>query len=280
MDRPPPTLSLAFPKPGRALTIVLVAMGSLGVTMALLSTAGVQAAARLFAVLACNVSHPLAQPWGLVTSGLLTSTSSWAHLLFSLVGLYFLGVPLERRLGGWRLPLLLAASVIAGNLATIAVSRLVGVDAQARFQPAFAYGPAAAIAAIAVAWSREYPGAVVNFFFFIPVRGRSFLWITVGLCVLDLIYPAGMPEGVVAPFGGVAAGLLLSGSPSLSRKAWLHLRLALLRRRSGGVRPQDLVATKPTRRARPGGPPLRVVPGGLDDVLKNRTPPKDKRYLN
>lgn len=31
---------------------------------------------------------------------------------------------------------------------------------------------------------------------------------------------------------------------------------------------------------RKGGPPLRVVQGGLDDDLKNRKPPKDKRYLN
>ena len=42
----------------------------------------------------------------------------------------------------------------------------------------------------------------------------------------------------------------------------------------------DLAAPKPKRRARPGSPPLRVVSGGLEEVLKKRTPPKDKRYLN
>ena len=34
------------------------------------------------------------------------------------------------------------------------------------------------------------------------------------------------------------------------------------------------------KRSSKGGPPLRVVQGGLDDDLKNRKPPKDKRYLN
>jgi hypothetical protein len=101
-----------------------------------------------------------------------------------------------------------------------------------------------------------------------------------GFCVLDLIYPAAMPEGVVAPFGGVATGLLLGGSPPLVRRAWLRLRLAILRRRSGRLSAQEWLTPKQPRRARPGAPPLRVVSGGLEDVLKNRTPPKDKRYLN
>jgi hypothetical protein len=43
----------------------------------------------------------------------------------------------------------------------------------------------------------------------------------------------------------------------------------------------DVLARKPPRRARPSNaPPLRVVSGGLDEVLKKHTPPKDKRYLN
>ena len=39
-------------------------------------------------------------------------------------------------------------------------------------------------------------------------------------------------------------------------------------------------ATRPRAAKRKGGPPLRVVPGGLEDDLKNRKPPKDKRFLN
>jgi DNA-binding transcriptional LysR family regulator len=89
-----------------------------------------------------------------------------------------------------------------------------------------------------------------------------------------------MPEGVVAPFGGLIAGLLFGGTPSLARTAWLHARLALLRRQSPNVRVQDILSRKPSRRPRPGAPPLRVVPGGLEEALKKRTPPKDKRYLN
>ena len=134
--------------------------------------------------------------------------------------------------------------------------------------------------AIAIAWSREFHNSTVNLFLVVPIRGRTLLWITIGFCVLDLVYPAGLPEGVVAPFGGIIAGLLFSGSPSLVRTAWLHVRLVFLRRRAAGMRVEDVLSPKPKRRPRPGAPPLRVVSGGVDDVLKKRTPPKDKRYLN
>jgi membrane associated rhomboid family serine protease len=221
-----------------------------------------------------------AQPWRLLTSGLLTSPGQWSHLLFSLLGLYFLGVPLEKRWGAWRFVRFLAVAVLFGNLTTLAFDHLLPPDAQGRFHPEFVYGPSAAIAAIAVAWSREFPQSTVNLFFFLPLRAGLFLWITIGFCVLDLIYPAGVPEGVLAPFGGVVAGLLFGGSPSLVRAAWLRLRLAMLQARSGRARDEAPMSPRAQRRPRPGGPPLRVVPGGLEDVLKKRTPPKDKRYLN
>jgi membrane associated rhomboid family serine protease len=272
-----PTPQLALPKPGRALTVVLVVMAALGVATAFLTTLDARPASLLFSFLACSPPHVLTAPWTLVTSGLVTSRVGWSHLFLSLLGLYFLGSPLERRWGGWHFIFFLVTAVVAGNLLVLAVSAMVP---EGRFHPALVYGPSAAIAAIAVGWSREYPDATVNLFFFVPIRGRVFLWITLGFCVLDLIYPEAMPEGVVAPLGGVVAGLLFGGSPPLVRKTWLRLRLAMLRRRQGQLSAQEWLTPKAPRRARPGGPPLRVVPGGLEDVLKNRTPPKDKRYLN
>jgi membrane associated rhomboid family serine protease len=274
-----PQLSVAFPRPGRALWTVLIAMGSLGILTALLATWG-SGAGAIFGWLVYEPSHAFSQPWRLLTSGLLTSPASWGHLLFALVGLYFLGAPLERRWGAARFVRFLALAVILGNLVTMLVDRILGDAAPERFHPAFVFGPAAAITAIAIAWAREYSDSTVQLFMVLPIRGRVLFWITIGFCVLDLVYPAGMPEGVVAPFGGLLAGLLFGGTPSLARTTWLHFRLALLRRQSSNVRAEDLVSRKPARRPRSGAPPLRVVPGGLEEVLKKRTPPKDKRYLN
>jgi membrane associated rhomboid family serine protease len=270
--------SVAFPRPGRALWTVLIAMTAIGIVSAILETWG--HADGLFAALVYEPRNVFSQPWRLLTSGLLTSPASWTHLLFSLVGLYFLGAPIEQRWGSWRFARFFALSVLLGNLTTMVIGGALSEGAPERFHPAFVFGPSAAITAIAIAWAREYSESTVQLFMVVPVRGRVLFWITIGFCVLDLVYPAGMPEGVVAPFGGLIAGLLFGGTPSLARTAWLRVRLALLRRQSTSVRVEDILSRKPTRRPRPGAPPLRVVPGGLEEALKKRTPPKDKRYLN
>lgn len=272
-------MSFAFPRPGRALWIVLIAMGVCGLFTAFLGT-WVPGGHLAFDLLGYAPDHTVPQLWRLLTSGVLTSPQSWSHLLLSLVGLYFLGAPLEKKWGSWRFARFLALSIVVGNLTVLAISSVVPAEAQERFHPGLVFGPMAAITAVAVAWSREYAQSTVNLFFFVPVRGTWLFWITVAFCVLDLIYPSAIPEGAVAPFGGVIAGLLWGGTPSLARTAWLHTKLAVLRRRSSSIRVEDVLSSKPKRRPRAGAPPLRVVPGGLEEVLKKRTPPKDKRYLN
>jgi hypothetical protein len=77
---------------------------------------------------------------------------------------------------------------------------------------------------------------------------------------------------------------MYGGTPSPMRSVWLRVKLALLRRKGhtltvesitgGGERPRA------PKRSSKSGPPLRIVQGGLDEDLKNRKPPKDKRYLN
>jgi membrane associated rhomboid family serine protease len=278
MSRQPAT-SFAFPKPGPALWAILIATTVLGIFSALLAT-WIPGGEKVFTLLACQLDRAFTQPWRLLTSGLLTSPLHQSHLLFSLAGLYFLGATLEHRWGPWRFARFFAIAVLFGNLATIATDAIAPSDAQDRFHPVLVFGPTAAITAIAIAWSREFRESTVNLFFVVPVRGQTLLWITIGFCVLDLVYPAGLPEGVVAPFGGVAAGLLFGGSPSLARTVWLRLRLAVLRRRTSSTRVDEILGSRPRRRSRPGGPPLRIVSGGVDDALKKRPPPKDKRYLN
>ena len=279
MDRSPGLL-LGLPKPGRALKGVLIAVLVLGLYNAFVG-AWLDPQYDAFDWLACNfdqVRH--GQVWRLLTSGLLTSPADYGHLVFTLLGLYFLAPDLERRWGPGRFLRFLAYSLLAGNLTVWAIDAATPPTAQLRFHPGEVYGASAVIAAIAVAWARDNADATVQMFFVVPMRGRWLFWITVGFCVLDLIYPTALPEGVVAPLGGVAAGVIFGGSPSPARSIYLRLKLAVLRRKSKGLTAADFLAPKSARKARPGAPPLRVVPGGLEDALRKRNPPKDKRYLN
>jgi membrane associated rhomboid family serine protease len=272
-------VTFAFPRPGRALKVVLIVIAALGLFEALLAT-WIPGGEQLFLWLACDVEKVMhGQVWRLLTSGLLTSPESPMHLVFTLIGLYFFSPDLERRWGSWRFVRFLALAVIVGNLTAIAVGFIAPMHA-ARFHPALMFGASAATSAVALAWAQMNADAQAYLWFF-PVRGKVFFWLTIGFCALNLIYPTGIPEGVAAPFGGILVALVLGGQPSLVRTLYLRAKLFLLRRKSNALRVEDVLrGTPPTRKPRASSPPLRIVQGGLEDVLRKRKPPKDKRYLN
>jgi len=115
--------------------------------------------------------------------------------------------------------------------------------------------------------------------FVIPVKGSQLLGLTVVWCVAAVIFADQPIEGVIAPFGGILAGLVLAGSPSPLRAAYLRWKLGSLRKKSGGLSAAAMLEPSVVRR-RPGGPPLRVVQGGVSEDTPKREPPRDKRYLN
>jgi membrane associated rhomboid family serine protease len=277
-----PSTALGLPRPGRGLKAVLVTVAAFGLLNGFLAAWAPSVGTGLFDALVCDFEKVLhGQLWRLFSSGLLTDPGHLGDLIWTLAGLYFLAPDLERRWGDKRLLLFLLGSVLAGNLLVLGVD-LLTPDNQlcARFHQPVVFGSWAAVAAISVAWARDNSNLVVRLFFLLPVRGRWLLWITIGFAVLHIIFPSVLPEGVVAPFGGIAVGLLFAGTPSLARTLYLRLKLALLRRRANTLRDGDVLGMRPPRRPRPGAPPLRVVPGGIDDALKKHEPPKDKRYLN
>jgi membrane associated rhomboid family serine protease len=275
-------MTFAFPKPGRGLRAVLLVILVLGISNAILFTWVPEVGSKIFDALDCNferVAH--GQVWRLLSSGLLTSRTSYGHLFFTLLGLYFLAPDLERRLGSVRLLLFLGFAIVAGNLAVLAVDLLAPLDAQSRFHPPPVYGASAAIAGIAIAWARDNANATVRLFLVLPIRGRWLLWATVGIAVLDLVFPTMLPEGVVAPLGGVAVGLLFGGRPSFARMLFLRTKLLFLQRRTRSLSVADVLSGRRPGRARSKNPQLRVVPGGADDELRKRNPSANgKRYLN
>lgn len=285
----PGQLSQALPRPGPALKAVLIVIGVMGILSAL-AVNWVGGGEVIFRSLVCTTDGVLSgQVWRLVTAALLTSPSSLSQLFFTLIGLYFLSPDLERRWGSGRFLRFLVLSSVAGFLLAIGFDLIAPASAEV-FHPRAMYGASAAITATAIAWSMANAHLQVRLFFVLPVSGRALFWVTIGYCVLGLVYGGGLTEGAVAPFGGVLTALLLGGNPSPLRTLYLRTKLALLRSRTRGVPSAHSIANSTStpssrpgttgRRPRAGGPPLRVVPGGLEDELKKRKPPKDKRYLN
>ncbi|MBK8215961.1 MAG: rhomboid family intramembrane serine protease [Myxococcales bacterium] len=282
----PSSLGMALPKPGPTLRVVLVLLAAVSVVSAIVVhwLPGGPKGAELVGYLTFDPTNRafFLEPWRLLTSGLLTSPEGISHTLFTLLGLYFLGGDLERRWGGGRFVGLLVSSVLVGNLlAFVLAQAFPGVGLLRR---TVLFGPEAALIAAAIAWGRENPNAQIRLFFFLPIRGTTFIWITLGFCVLGLVYSQSQPEGVVAPFGGALVGALLGGTPSPLRKAYLRAKLAFLRRKGPVLTVESLLderGTSEPRATKKGKTPsLRVVYGGLDDDRETKKSPKDKRWLN
>lgn len=267
----------SFPRPGRALKAVLIVLAAFAILGGIVVNwaPGGPTGVALLEWLVFQPSLVFPRVWTLFTSGLVTDPAGISHALWALVGLYFLGPDLEARWGGARFVRFLIAAVFTGNLAVLLMSVI--PYAPEGVHPSLAFGPMAAVEACAVAWGKENADRRMRFMFFLEMSGRAFMWITIGFAVVALVFLRSMPEGAVAPLGGVLAGVLLSGSPSPVRSLWLRVKLAVLRKRGASLSVESLTGskTRAVRKPSRSGPSLRVLRGGDGDE-----PPKDKRHLN
>jgi membrane associated rhomboid family serine protease len=277
-------LGFQLPRPGRVIWGLLVVYGVVGIVNALIYNFG---SPTLFAQLVCNTDRVLhhTELWRLFTAGLLTVPSgpgSRTDLLFTLLLIYFFATDLEKTWGARRFLFFFGTSLLVGFLLAIAVD-LAMPQGMEIFHPQMMLGAGAAITATIIAWSKMNADTQTLFFFF-PMRGRQMFWLAIAYCVLGVVFWDHGPVGVMAPFGGILVGLLMGGSPSVLRTIYLKTKLAMLRRQESQMSPKSgpglSRGPKPSRSTREGGPPLRIVYGGLEDELKKRKPPKDKRYLN
>jgi membrane associated rhomboid family serine protease len=243
-----------FPRPGRALKGVMIALFAIWLTFALaLNWAGVPAS--VFEVFLGNNSAILhGQIWRLFTAPLIHPPSVLS-ILFVLIGFYFLTPSLEEDWGGARLLRFLLSSALFGYLFQLGFALLLPQSLAQKLVPPFWYGATPVLEAVAIAFALTFKGRVVRLFFVFPVSSRGLILFIVGFSVLAVITLEVPSCGLISPFGGMIAGWLFGGgTPSPARRFWLKLRLARLEReaeRERGARKQ---------RVKRSG--LRVIEGG------------------
>jgi membrane associated rhomboid family serine protease len=196
-----------------------------------------------------------------------TGPGALNHILFALLGLYFLAPTLEARWGAKRTLLFLLGSSVMGFSAQLAAEALLPRGMARVLGQDYWFGSMGALEAIAVAWALSNRGQTVRLFFVLPVTATGLLLFVIGFSVLMVLFGDKPREGLVTPFGGMLAGYLFgAGSPTPARRLWLQLRYRWIARRA--ARYQGKAASH-----------LRVIDGG-ETTESRRRPPTDKRFLN
>lgn len=215
------------------------------------------ASRRLFDALCGNTELLLAgQVWRLFTAPWMHEpTGSIGHIALMLLGLYFLAPSLEQAWGGPRLLRFLLFSTLFAYGLSVLVELGVPASWRAKLVPPYWYGALPAVEAVLVAFALTFRNRTVQLFFVLPVSSRGLIVFAVALSLLMLVAGAMGPSGLIAPFGGMAAGWLFGGgTPSPIRRWWLGLRLRLLDREA------SLGRGRRGRQAKKAG--FRVIDGG------------------
>lgn len=187
--------------------------------------------------------------WRLVTYAFVDEPHSLG-VVWTVVGLWWLGSPVERTHGARRVLELLGVGVLGGAAVALLLSRV-----HIEFANDPVVGSAAAISALLVGWGFLYADEPLSFFGARPVKGKYLTMALAGVTVLGAVFRPTLSN--LASIGGLLFGA-----------AWMYLTRA---RRDGGASSgrgsRTRTVTGATRR--PGAAAkssrLKVVPGGRSD---------------
>lgn len=179
--------------------------------------------------------------WQLLTYSWLHAPSDPMHLLFNLLGLWLVGALLEQRWGSWPFFKFYLLTAFFGGVTVVLVCVVLNT-----WTPVL--GASAAVDGLMVAFGILYPEMPIYFFGILPLKGKHFVVLLVGM---QLLFAAARADGISisAHLGGMAAGALLVTG---------YWRPSRIRLRLFGP-PKE--KPKPKRSASH----LKVVPGEGDD---------------
>jgi membrane associated rhomboid family serine protease len=172
-------------------------------------------------LLAFVPAYALMQPWTMVTYMFLHG--GFTHILFNMLGLYFLGPRVESRLGSERFFVLYMVSGIAGALLSFVFAR-----------HAVIVGASAAVMGVMFAYARFWPRDKFLFWYVIPIEAR---WLVLGYAAWSVF------SGYRGSQGGVADFAHLGGFVG----AFLYLQF--IGRNAAGKKWQRQVTAAPPSRA-------------------------------
>ncbi|MBX3395853.1 MAG: rhomboid family intramembrane serine protease [Phycisphaerae bacterium] len=165
-----------MPAPGRTVKWLLIA--NVGMFVLCKLTGGDNGIIyRSLAMYVEDVTHRF-QIWRLLTFSYLHDQASLFHILFNMIGLYFLGMPLERRWGSLRLFVFYTVASLVGVSLYVALSLIGWLPARVLGVPVSLIGASGGVLAMLGACAVLFPSFQIIFVFFpVPIRLASLIFV-------------------------------------------------------------------------------------------------------
>lgn len=264
---------LSFPRPGKVLKVVLIGYFALWLIFSLgMNWAGVSSA-PLRAMMATPQEIANGEIWRVFTAAWVPEVRSIFSVLITLFVLYLFGAQLEELWGGKRFAFFLFWTGTLAYAGQFLLTPLMPAFLAERVLSPYPAGATPIVEACVIAWALTYPDRVIYLFLVVPVKGRTFIYLTLGINILMLVALQTPQAGFPALFLGMGAGWLLGGStPSPLRKWYLKYKLSQLEREAEDER------KKRKKRAERSG--LQVLKGGKGDSRADDDEKPPRNLLN
>lgn len=141
-------------------------------------------------------THKFPDPyfWKYLTTGFIIPPTNPTNLIFSLLGVYFLGSMLESVLSYKKLLILSFISILISFLFTEVLGLIFGVSKW--FAPLYPFGLGVLFATLGSAYGKLMPKSNINVMFILPVKGKWFAFIPVAFILFDVLYGIPPTEGI------------------------------------------------------------------------------------
>jgi membrane associated rhomboid family serine protease len=146
-----------------------------------------------------NIIVTITQPWRIVTYMFLHSMGNLFHFIFNMLWLWWMGRPVEERLGPRSFLTIYFGAGLAGALVDVALS--LAAD------PTLVIGASGAVFGVMVAFAMLFPRTPIMLFLLPPIEAR---YVVGGLIALDILFlNSGGQVARLVHLGGALGGFLL-----------------------------------------------------------------------
>ncbi len=201
-------VQMVWPKPGKVLIGLMVALVVVYVLELLLLRAGVQVQ-LLF--LSPSGVFDRGYVWQLVTYWWLHDPQSPFHLLFNLLWLWMFGTALEEWWGGRRFLTGFVIFGLGGAALTLLIGLLATTSVMQPLLPTFWTAPhvgsSGAVMGVTVAWGITFANKDMNFLLLGQMKGKTFVMIIIAVELLVALSYSGVSS--TSHFGGMIAAFIL-----------------------------------------------------------------------